>query len=323
MHIIQSGMDTGDNSVYIGGYTHGSGMAIINGVNGGTPTGLGGVPLSGSSPGVVSANQTWEYLTIKNYAASQNSAVMGNEDGGAFDSGNTYKYNTIGPNEYGWAGDNVRPNHGKSSGGGYAIGLADNTTIKHNCLMQNAQGAFNGGGVNDVISHNEISWNGLGEYPDNGGAGGSPYGCGCSGGGKLFFAVNPVVTYNYVHDNYNTGIWLDFDNTGANISHNYIAANWGGGIAYEASYNANISDNTLVGNGWSSDGAWPQGVGGRTCYGGVSCTNGLGPITGHGGGFPYAAIDLSNSGGNNNLKVITIPSCKSHCAINPSTAADC
>ncbi len=242
--------------------------------------------------------------------------MLGDVNGGAFGSGNTYEYNTIGPNEYGWAGDNVRPNYGKSSGGGYAIGMADNTTIEYNCLTMNAQGAFNGGGVNEVISHNEISWNGLGEYPDSGGPGGSPYACGCSGGGKLFFSVNPVVTYNYVHDNYNTGIWLDFDNTGADISHNYVASNWGGGISYEASYNASISDNTLIGNGWASDGAWPQGVGGRSCYNGVSCANGLGPITGYGGGFPYAAIDLSNSGGNYNLNLIARPKCRSNCIIN-------
>jgi parallel beta-helix repeat protein len=314
-HIVQQGMYAGDSSVYIGGYTAAVGRAIIDGVNGGAPHGVGGHALAGSPPGVVNADDTWEYLTIRNYAASENNVVMGDEDGAAFDSGNTYKYNTIGPNEYGWAGDNVKPNHGQSSGGGYAIGMVSNTSIEYNCLTMNAQGAFNGGGVNDVISHNEISWNGLGEYPDSPGTGGSPYSCGCSGGGKLFFSVNAVITYNYVHDNYNTGIWLDFDNVGANISHNYVASNWGGGIAYEASYNAVIEDNTLVGNGWASNGAWPEGVGGGTCNGGVSCTNGLGPITGRGGGFPYAAIGLSNSGGTTNLSTIILPNCKSNCVM--------
>jgi hypothetical protein len=313
-HIVQTVMYTGDDSYYIGGYTTKAGPAIIDGVNGAAPNGLGGAYLSLSSTGVLDANDSWEYLTIRNFTASQNNAIMGNENGSGFDNGNTYKYDTIGPNNYGYGGNSHAPTKGESNGGGYAIGGGDNTTIEWDCLTQNAQGAFNGGGLNDIISHNEISWNGLGEYPDTGGLGGSPVACGCSGGGKLFFSVNAVVTYNYVHDNYNTGIWLDFDNTGADISYNYVASNWGTGIAYEASYNANISHNTLVGNGWASNGPWPAGVGGKACYGGVSCSDGDGPITGAGGGFPYSALDLANSGGNGNLSAITVPGCKK-CAV--------
>jgi Right handed beta helix region len=314
-HIIQDVMFTGDNSVFIGGYTPETGLAVIDGINGAAVGRDGGAYLSLSTTGVANADDTWEYLTIKNFTASQNNAIMGNENGSGFDNGNTYKYDTIGPNEYGYAGNGRMPNRGESSGGGYAIGAGNNTTIEYDCLTRNAQGAFNGGGVNDVVSHNEISWNGLGEYPDGPGTGGSPYSCGCSGGGKLVFSVNPVITYNYVHNNYNAGIWLDFDNTGANISYNYVASNWGVGISYEASYNANISHNTLVGNGWASDGAWPAGVHGGTCYNGISCTLGSGPITGAGGGFPYSAISLSNSGGNRNLQTVKTPGCSTACSV--------
>ena len=321
-HTVQYGMYTGDNSVYIGGYTSSAGAAVINGVNGGAPKGVGGSYLSLSPAGVGNAHQTWEYLTIKNYAASRNNAVMGNESGAGFDSGNTYKYDSIGPNEYGYVGSNVAPSTGESSGGGYAIGMGGDTTIEYDCLVRNAQGAFNGSGVNDIISHNEISWNGLGEYPDTGGAGGSPYSCGCSGGGKLFLSINAIVTSNYVHNNYNAGIWLDFDNTGANISYNYIASNWGTGISYEASYNANISNNILVGNGWASDGVWPAGLRGGSCDGGIRCSDGDGPITGAAGGFPYAAIELPNSGGSSNLHSITIPNCSSSCIVNSNYSGE-
>lgn len=312
-HIIQHGMYTGTNSVYIGGYNKAKGKAVLNGVDGGTRNGVGTSTLSLSN--TAAANETWEYLTIENYGSTVNNAVLGNANsGGTTDSGNTYKYDTIGPNEYGNRGD-VKPGYGESSGGGYAIDLQSNTTIEWNCMTHDAQGAFNGGGYNITISHNEISWNGLGVYPDDPGTGGSPYSCGCSGGGKLFFSVNAVITNNYVHNNYNVGIWLDFDNTGANISSNYVASNWGEGIMYEASYNASISNNTLVGNGWASNGAWPAGVKGGTCYQGVTCTDGYGPTTGAGGGNPYAAIDLSNSGGNGNLNQIRIPGCRTNCII--------
>ena len=309
-HIIHHGMYTGAHSVYIGGYSKSKGKAIVDGVDGGTYNGVGTSWVSLSDK--AQSYQTWEYLKIENYGSSVNNAIFGNaSSGGSTDIGNTYKYLTIGPNEYGNRGSNAKPGYGKSSGGGYAIDLLSNTTIEYDCLTDNAQGAFNGTGANITISHNDISWNGLGIYPDDLGTGASPYGCGCSGGGKLFASVNAVITYNYVHNNFNAGVWLDFDNAGANISHNYVASNWGEGILYEASYNANISDNTLVGNGWASDGPWPVGVKGGTCFQGVPCTNGFGPSTGAGGGNPYAAIDLSNSGGNYNLNNIHLPGCGS------------
>lgn len=309
-HTVHGVMYTGDNSAYVGGYNSSAGPAIINGVRNGTASNSY-LSLSKAAHGD-DVNDTWEYLTIKNYTSSTNNWVMGNENGGdGVDNGDTYIYDTIGPNEYAYASAGAVLNTASApgQGGGYGIGLGSGTTIKYDCLTQNAQGAFNGWGVNNVISHNEISANGLGEYPDSGGN--SPNACGCSGGGKLFSSLNAQITRNYVHDNYNAGIWLDFNNTGANISGNYVSSNWGVGIEYEASYNANISDNTLVGNGWASNGAWPTGYqGNNSCYGGGPCSRGFGAITGAGGGFPYAAIYLPNSGGNSNLSTVSTPNGK-------------
>ena len=304
IHQIENVMYTGHDTAYVGGYTPAAGKAVLDGVNGATgSTGKGGSRLANSTPS--SGNNvydTWEYLTIKNFTSSLNNSVMGNVNGGASDVGDVYQYDTIGPNEYGFQADDKAPGTGQSSGGGYAIDASSNTTIAHNCLTRNAQGAFNISDATNInIEANEISWNGIGVYPDGAGSGASPFACGCSGGGKIFFSLNANVAGNYVHDNYNTGIWFDFDNAGAAITHNYVASNWGSGITYEASYNADISDNTLVGNGWASDGSWPAGVNGGTCYEGVSCRDGSGPVTGAGGGNPYAAIDLSDSGGNSSL----------------------
>jgi hypothetical protein len=309
-------MYTGNHAFYVGGYNARAGKAIIDSRNG-----RGGSFLSKPSSGH-NVDNLWEYLTIRNFDSSQNDAIMGDIDpdsGSGYDDGDTYKYDTIGPNEYGYSGTS-RPNQGKSSGGGYAINLGNNTTVEHNCLTHNAQGAYNGSNILGVnILHNEISWNGLGEYPDSSGTGASPYACGCSGGGKLFYTVNASVDYNYVHDNYNSGIWFDFENTGADISHNYIASNWSDGIDYEASYNANISDNTLVGNSWASHGTWPEGVHGGKCNG-VTCTQGGGIIS-ESFGFPQATISVTDSGGNANLTKISAPStvpvqgCQSNCTV--------
>ena len=325
LHRIRGVMYTGHSSAYVGGYAAVAGKTILNGVDGATAgTGKGGTFLAYSTPS--SGNNVydvWKYLTIENYTASQNGSVMGNVNGGGSDNGDVYEYDTIGPNEFGYHGDNIAPATGQSSGGGYGIDAGGNTTIEYNCLTQNAQGAFNvSGGVNLTIAHNEISRNGLGEYPDTGSSpGSSPYSCGCSGGGKIFFSLNTDVVMNYIHDNYNAGIWFDFDNAGTDISRNYIASNWGSGIMYEASYNAHISQNTLVGNGWASDGAWPAGVGGRACYGGISCSGGNGPVTGAGGGNPYGAIDLSNSGGSAALQTVSIPVGTSPGCASPCTEA--
>ena len=317
-HTLTSGIYFGNNSYYIGGYDSANGKAVLDGdsAHGGT-----GTFRSKPSSRTQVAN-TFEYLTIQNFTSTDNDAVLGdiNTDygfGDSVDDGDTYRYNTIGPNEYGWQGKTA---YGESAGGGYAINLGSYTTIEYNCLTQNQQGAFNSGnGVDDNISHNEISRNGLGEYPDGPGKGGSPWSCGCSGGGKIFNSVNATVDYNYVHDNYNGGIWFDWMNTGADISYNYISSNWSGGIEYEASYNANITNNTLVGNSWASDGPWPAGVGGGDCST-VTCTQGGGIIAATFGN-PQATIYIANSGGNSNLSNISIPSttavpgCNSHCAV--------
>lgn len=295
---INHGMFTGDHAAYVGGYLPND-PAIIDG------QGFG--PLSGSTFTVLNAYQTWEYLTIKNFYSSLNGAVLGLVHGASFGAHNTYKYDTIGPNEYGPAGT------GESSAGGYGIAGAGYTTIQYDCLDHNAQGGFQDSGPGITISNDEIRYNGLGVYPDIGGPGASPYACGCSGGGKLFFSFNPVITDNWVHDNYNAGVWLDFDNAGATITGNYIASNWGQAVSLEADYNIDVSDNLIAGNGWPSNGPWPPGFNGLPCNGGLPCSVGEGPLVGYGGGLPFGAIVMSNSGGNSNLNTVTLSNCTSSC----------
>ncbi len=96
--------------------------------------------------------------------------------------------------------------------------------------------------------------------------------CGCAGGGKFWDTAGATVADNWVHGNGDAGIWVDTDNAGFNISDNYIATNWAEGIIYEISYNADITDNTLIDNAWG---------------GGPS------PAL---GGFPDPALYISESG---------------------------
>ena len=289
----------GFDAVYIGGYANGAGAVLdAQGEN----NGIGAIQPVDQN-GNDSTDVTLEYLTVKDYASSKNSSVI-NTPG---NNGWVEEYDTIGPNEYAYPAAS-----GQDNGGGYGIDLSSHNVIAYDCLINNAQGAINmpnGAGsesgqgatlnVDSVVTNNEISFNGLGEYPDDGN---NPQSCGCSGGGKFSWSTNFVFEDNYVHDNYNAGIWGDFNNSGANISYNYIAYNWSWGVMYEASYNANISDNTLIGNGGGkmSDGsAWPS-----TSYscnsagsGSPTCAEGYGPNTGTWGN-PYGTIQLNGSGGN-------------------------
>ena len=323
LHKIRRGMWVGLHSAYVGGFDATHGKAVLDGVDGATNgTGQGGSRLTTSIPtrGHVVGN-TYEYLTVENYAAPENGDVMGEDVSGYPEENDVFKYDTIGPNQYGYS-YNAPPGRGESSGGGYGIGAGSYSIIEHNCITRNAQGGINSSGAAGLnISGNEISWNGLGEYPDTVGTGASPHACGCSGGMKVFLSINARVVDNWVHDNYNVGVWFDYENTGANISQNYISSNWSRAIAYEAGYNANISDNTLTGNGWASDGKWPAGYHGGTCFSGVSCTVGNGPTAGT--GYPFATIYAQNSMGNATLgadtihipSTVSVPGCSSNCTI--------
>ena len=284
-----TGFVPGANSAFIGGY--------LSSVSPDPEATLDGGGASSTASLTINAgnNGTMEYLSIQNYTSSSGNSVLG---AGYLASGWTYEHDTVGPNN--WHSGSA----GQGANGGYAIDGASNTTISYDCITQNQEGAFNIYGhpdailTGDVVAHNEISYNGLGTYPD---AGSNPNSCGCSGGGKAFWTLNMTVTNNYVHDNYNNGVWLDSGNAGANISDNYISSNWGFGIDYEASYNANISDNNLQSNGWASDGSWPTSSYCSTIDPTYECANGAGPSSQHSGNLNAGGMYISSSGGNSNI----------------------
>jgi Right handed beta helix region len=153
---------------------------------------------------------------------------------------------------------------------GSAIMLGTSDVVEYNCLTQNGQYAFNGystmdvspvthGPMNITLSHNEISynntcnWEAVSKFPITPPAGcanqGEFSGCGCAGGGKFWQDQNVTVNDNWVHGNYDIGLWADTNNDGFLFQGNWIANNKDQGLMYEVSYNAHIVDNTFVSNG--------------------------------------------------------------------------
>jgi Right handed beta helix region len=234
-----------------------------------------------------SADVTIKYLTIERFAPLGSEAAV-NRDSGK-----------------GWliSHDTIQDN---SPGAGVMMGSHD--AVKYDCLTKNGQYGFGtyvpptsseaspvtGGPINITLSYNEISHNNTcnfgdvspdpvpGSYiPSNCSGAGETSGCGCSGGGKFWRVENATVAYNYVHDNYDVGLWADTDNNGFKFENNYIANN-NIGIEYEISYNAIIAHNVFVGNSVPEGAANPS--------------------------FPSGAIYISESGGDSrvpNAKGIT------------------
>ncbi|HET9061543.1 MAG TPA: right-handed parallel beta-helix repeat-containing protein [Acidimicrobiales bacterium] len=191
----------------------------------------------GQAPGV-----TIEYLTIENFATPNGQNAV-NHDNAA---GWTVRFNTV---KGIWAPGHVK---GPDYPGGAALGMGDDDLYEYNCLTGNGEYGLNASGSSTLFAYNEVSYNGRADFPDQ-------YGCGCSGGIKYWATENPTVEGNYIHDNYNVGLWFDTDNTGALVTGNVISANWAEGIIYEISYNADITSNVFVANGWGNGSSYAGG----------------------------------------------------------------
>jgi parallel beta-helix repeat protein len=231
---------------------------------------------------------TIEYLTIRNFVAPTDQYIVNHDQGDNW----VEKFNTIGPNDNGGAGTGLGQNsviqyNCFTENGQYGISGGSS-----NCATQIPGGGCKVFGV--VIDHNEFDRNdyhtftsgpavnqsqngwstgssgagcphcGYDNYPTPGGplTSNGGYNNGFSGAMKLWIEWNAQVTNNWIHDTHSVGIWVDTINVGVTISGNYVANNWGAGVLYEVSYNAQITNNTFVNNDWivgsrDTGQAWP------------------------------------------------------------------
>ncbi|MFF2040599.1 right-handed parallel beta-helix repeat-containing protein [Kitasatospora sp. NPDC058170] len=170
----------------------------------------------------------------------------------------------------GWVIEHATIQH--NSGAGLMAGARQQ--VRASCLRDNGQYGMNAYKTGDsitglLVEGNEIVGNNTDDWEQR-----EP-GCGCSGGIK-FWAVNGAdVRGNWVHDNRGAGLWADNNNNDFRIEDNLLESNDGAALVYESSYNAVIRNNTIRRNDW---------VEGRR-------------HAAAGDDFPYAAVYLSEAGG--------------------------
>jgi hypothetical protein len=198
---------------------------------------------------------TIKYLTIEDFRPSQGGgAVNGNGNNGWTEEYDLMEYNSPGAAMM-LGGDNIVTDNCMTENGEYGFN-------GYSYVDQTYEDTFTGGATNITFTNNDVSYNNTQKTSS-----------GIEGGGKFWQNGNVTVTGNYFHDNIDSpGVWMDTDNAGFLVQNNYISNNGGEGLMYEISYNADIVDNTFVGNGIKAGPGNP--------------------------GFPTGAIYISESGGN-------------------------
>jgi parallel beta-helix repeat protein len=127
-----------------------------------------------------------------------------------------------------------------SLNGGIGLSLKDNVVARKNKLSYNGQyGVTSVKSANLVLEENEIAFNNTKRFNHN-----------YNGGGTKFVRTRGLtIQGNYVHHNYGTGLWTDFDNVDVLYDGNTISNNTDNGILHEISDRATISNNTVEENG--------------------------------------------------------------------------
>jgi hypothetical protein len=204
------------SDAFIGGYTPGEGVTLSG--NGASQSAFVGH----------ATNISIEYMQITDFVSPNNQGLVNHDNGTSW----TIEYDNIDNNGF-----------IQGSGDGAGIMGGTNEVVEHNCLDDNGQYGLNAyctsGCTNINFSYNEITGNGLSEYPDTS--------CGCSGGVKFYGGsagdTEITVTNNYFHANWNTQLWYDTNVSGILECGNYLSdPGYGDNESLEISYNAVIGD---------------------------------------------------------------------------------
>jgi hypothetical protein len=134
----------------------------------------------------------------------------------------------------GWTIEN---NEARYNGGdGILLGSVNRSNYVHHNDHGGMVSGFGQSGI--VVENNEIAFNNTDSIRDE-----------LDAGGKMVAVQGIDYRHNWIHDNYATGIYCDINCYGLNIHHNLVERNAKVGIEVEISYDSEIHDNVLRGNG--------------------------------------------------------------------------
>jgi Right handed beta helix region len=134
----------------------------------------------------------------------------------------------------GWTIENNEVRY--NGGDGIWLGSVNRSNYVHHNNHGGMASGFGQSGV--VVENNEIAFNNTDSIRDEPDA-----------GGKMVALQGVDYHHNWVHDNYANGIYCDINCYGLDIHHNLVERNTKVGIELEISYDSQIHDNVLRGNG--------------------------------------------------------------------------
>ena len=150
---------------------------------------------------------------------------------GAIDS----RTSNIGSHGSTWTIDGVegRLNHGG------AVYLTSGGRLINSYLHHNGQQAMSATGSGLIVEDNEFSFNNTAHFRLD-----------WEGGASKFWRTTDLVfRSNHSHENYGTGVWVDYENENTLIENNTVERNYREGIYVEVSLSATVRDNYVEGNG--------------------------------------------------------------------------
>jgi parallel beta-helix repeat protein len=153
--------------------------------------------------------------------------------------------------DYNGPGWTIQDNHiTHNAAAGLATG--DQVRVLGNLIDYNAQEGFSAHGNGGLYKGNDISYNNFNLTVDAGWE---------AGGGKAWGTDGLRFERNHVHDNGGPGLWADTNNIHTVFDSNTVNNNRGPGIYEEISYDAIITNNTVVRNAMPSAPGSGQGQG--------------------------------------------------------------
>ncbi len=122
------------------------------------------------------------------------------------------------------------------------IGVSGFSRITRNLVHQNGKYGLTASGRDVEVSHNRVESNNLARFSTVNG------GYWDAGGSKFVFTEDLVLRGNYFVDNFGDGIWLDLNNTNAEVFRNHSSGNRRFGVFVEISYGVSLHDNYIGAN---------------------------------------------------------------------------